>query len=62
MVVEFKISFLVIQDTYDTELKIVVLRDKMTAMEPTTGGGSLPSQWPRFTGIHRKGGGANDSL
>lgn len=46
-------SCLIIQDTYDTELKIVVLCDKMTAMEPTTGGGSLLSQWtglPEYIG------------
>ena len=33
---------------YYTGLKIVVMCDKMTAMEPTTGGGSLPSQWTGF--------------
>ncbi len=29
-------------------MKIVVMCDKMAAMEPTTGGGSLPSQWTGF--------------
>ena len=40
--------FIIEHYAYYTGLKIVVMCDKMTAMEPTTGGSSLPSQWTGF--------------